>query len=207
MIRVFLADDHTVVRQGLKMLIEQCGDMRVVGEAGDGWRVLHAAQDDGQLFDVLVLDISLPQLNGLEVLRRLQAAGHPGRVVILSMFPAEQFAARLLSAGAAAYVSKDGPPEELLAAIRAAAKPAQVAAPTTAPLEAAKETDPHHSLSPREYEVFTLIIQGRTVSEIATELGLSASTASTHVHRIKSKLGVRSLGEIVTYAHRTGLVR
>ena len=205
-IRVFLADDHALVRLGLRQLLERERDVTVVGEADDGRRVLLAEGKDA--WDVLVLDVSLPKVGGIEVLRRLRAEHPRLRIVMLSMYPEDQYAERMIAQGAAAYLSKDRRPEEVLAAIRAvhggrtwpaATMPVGPAAPVDA-------RPPHSKLSAREYQVFTLLFQGSTVTEIAAELDLRASTVSNHVARIKEKLNAHSVAEIVSYAHRAGLV-
>ena len=206
-IRVFLADDHALVRLGLRQLLEREADVEVVGEAEDGRRVLQAdGQDD---WDVLVLDVSLPRVGGIEVLRRLRAERPRLRIIMLSMYPEDQYASRMVALGAAAYLAKDRRPDEVLAAIRAvhAGRPwPTAAAAPAAPLDVSEDRAPHARLTAREYQVFTLLFQGSTVSEIAAELDLRASTVSNHVAHIKEKLGARSVAEIVGYAHRAGLV-
>jgi DNA-binding NarL/FixJ family response regulator len=207
-IRVFLADDHALVRLGLRQLLEREPDLAVVGEADDGRRVLLAEHKD--TWDVLVLDVSLPKVGGIEVLRRLRAEHPRLKVVMLSMYPEDQYAERMLAAGAAAYLSKDRRPEEVVRAIRAAAAGrAWSGTALQLPPEATDGPDarpPHARLSAREYQVFTLLFQGSTVTEIAAELDLRASTVSNHVAHIKEKLAVHSVAEIVSYAHRAGLV-
>lgn len=208
MIRVFIADDHAIVRHGLRKLIEESGDMKVVGEASTGRQVLLA--EDKNTWDVLILDLSLPRVNGIEVLRRLRVECPKLPVIVLSMYAEDQYAMRLLKEGAAAYLSKDRPPAELVTALRVVGSGGTYVSPVfgerTGGNGESVDKPPHGTLSAREYQVFTLIFQGRTVSEIAAELNLSVSTVSNHVHRIKEKLSVRSLGEIVSYAHRAGLV-
>lgn len=211
MIRVFLADDHAVVRAGLERVISAAADMTVAGTAADGRQVLLSAEA-GAEWDVLVLDLSLPRVSGTEVLRRLRSLRPSLPILILSMYPEDQYAIRLMREGASAYLSKEQPLEELLAAIRrlaaggtylTAGQAAQVVKGQGA--EAA-ERPLHARLSAREHQVFVLIINGRTVSEIAAELNLSASTVSTHLAHIKDKLGARSITDVVSYAHRAGLV-
>ncbi len=208
MIRIFLADDHPIVRHGLRQLIEEQPEMKVVGEAADGRQVLLAEGKDE--WDILILDLSLPRVNGIEVLRRLRAERPALRVIVLSMYPEDQYALRLLREGAAAYVSKDQGAGDMLKAIKeVAAGKSYVSAAVagkTPPGEHDAGLPPHSHLSAREYQVFTLLFQGRTVTEIAAELNLSVSTISNHVSHIKEKLSVRSVAEIVSYAHRAGLV-
>lgn len=209
MLRIFIADDHPIVRQGLRKLIEQQPDMEVVGEAGDGRQVL--LTEGKAQWDVLILDLSLPRVNGIEVLRRVRAEQPQVRVIILSMYPEDQYALRMIGEGAAAYLSKDQPSEDLLRAIRSVgAGGTYMTSEVVEQLRQGRQGERgqplHHSLSAREHQVFTLVCEGRTVSEIATELDISVSTVSNHVSRIKEKLNVRSLGEIIKYAHRAGLL-
>lgn len=205
MIRIFLADDHPIVRQGVRRTIEEQPDMTVVGEASDGWQVLHA--DDRASWDVLVLDLSLPTISGIEVLRRLHAELPRLRILVLSMYAEEQYAGRLLAEGAAGYVSKDEAPSVVLDAIRAvAARRAWFSPEVLNGLQRQRTEQPHERLSAREYQVFTLLVAGRSVSEIAAELNVSGSTVSNHVTKIREKLGARTVGEIIRYAHQAGFL-
>lgn len=208
MIRVFIADDHAVVRHGLRQIISNCSDMTVVGEACDGHEMLRAAE--AGKWDVLVLDLALPRLSGLEALRRVRALRPSLPVVVLSMYPEDQYAVRILREGAAAYLSKERPGEEVLAAIRKVARGGTYVTESLAEqvLRSPKSAEklPHETLTGREYQVFALITHGRTVSEIAAELNLTAGTVSGHLHNIKEKLGARSVAEVVSYAHRMGLI-
>lgn len=208
MIRVFIADDHAIVRHGLRMLVSNCHDMTVAGEACDGHEMLRAAE--GGAWDVLILDLALPRLSGLEALKRIRAQKPKLRVVVLSMFPEDQYAVRLLREGAAAYLSKDRPGEEVLAAIRKVAQGGTYVTESVAeqvirsPRNAEKL--PHETLTGREYQIFTLITHGKTVSEIAAELNLTASTVSGHLAKVKEKLSAHSVADVVSYAHRMGLI-
>ena len=206
LIRVFIADDHAIVRLGLRQLLEAQPDMVVVGEASNGREVLLA--EGKQSWDVLLLDLSLPRVNGLEVLRRLRAEHPKLPIVALSMYPEEQYAARLLSEGAAAYLSKEGKPQELVAVLRQVASGVAVTRRAVAETQArvTAAAAPHELLSAREYQIFTLILQNRRVTEIAAELDLSVSTVSNHLTHVKEKLSVRSIGEIINYGHRVGLI-
>jgi two-component system, NarL family, invasion response regulator UvrY len=208
MIRVYIADDHAVVRHGLRQLVESSGDMILAGEAADG-RDLLAAAETGS-WDVLVLDLSLPKVSGFEALRRLRELRPKLAVVVLSMYAEEQYAVPVMRAGAAAYLSKDRPGEELLSAIRKAARGGTYVTETVAEqmLRAPGKAEklPHETLTAREYQIFTLIIHGSTVSEIAAELDLTAGTVSGHLQKVKVKLGAHSVAEIVSYAHRQGFI-
>lgn len=208
MIRVFIADDHAIVRHGLRQLIEGAHDMRFVGEARDGRELLSAVETE--TWDVLILDLSLPKVSGLEVLKRLQELKPKLKVVVLSMYAEEQYALPVMRAGAAAYLSKDRPGEELMAAIRRVARGGTYLTETVADqvLRASSKPakPPHQTLTAREYQVFTLIIHGRTVSEIAAELDLTAGTVSGHLQKIKTKLNAHSVADVVSYAHRMGVI-
>lgn len=201
LIRAFIADDHAIVREGMRRMFETSGDIVVVGEATDGRAVLVAAEQHD--WDVLVLDLSLPIVSGLEVLRRLHRDHPKLPVVVLSMYPEEAFAPRVLAEGACAYVSKERPLADVEAAIRRAVSGAPAPSPTAQPRPHAL---PHESLSAREYQVFLLVLEGRTNVEIAAELDLVASTVSNHLAKVKLKLGAHTIAEIVAYGHHVGLL-
>lgn len=200
---IFLADDHPIVRHGLAQLINDQLDLCVIGEAATGDEVLASAECARA--DLLVLDLSLPGTKGVDVLRVLRKRLPKLKIVVLSMYPEEQYAPQLLAEGAAAYVSKALPPAEFLAIVRRVLRFGRAV-----PDELAKATSTgkplHASLSAREYQVFTLLYQGKTISEIAAELGVSVSTASNHFHKVKEKLHARSVADVVAYAIRAGLV-
>ena len=207
MIRVFITDDHAIVRHGLRQLIGETDDMTVVGEASDGGEMLRAAETGA--WDVLVLDMTLPRMSGIEALRRLHAQRPKLAVVILSMHQEDQYAVRMMREGASAYLSKDRPGEEVLAAIRKVARGGTYVTDTVAEhalRAAAPAQQPHEALTAREYQVFTLILQGKTGTEVAAELDLTAGTVSGHLHNVKAKLGARSVADVVSYAHRMGLI-
>ncbi len=203
MIRVFLADDHPIVRTGLKALLSLADDIDVVGEAVDGRRVLLAAEADDWPVDVLVLDISLPRVNGIEVLRRLQETRPALPVLMLSMYAEDQYARRLVDQGAAGYVSKDRSEDELITAIRVVAGGGLYISRRAARAPSGASGS---GLTPRQHQVFTLLVEGQSVTDIAAQLDLSVSTVSTHVGHIKRTFGVRTVQEIVSYAHRMDLV-
>ena len=208
MIRVFIADDHTILRKGIRTLLSTAPDIVVVGEAADGRAVLNAM--DEVECDVLLLDLSLPRVNGDEVLRRVTARTPPIRTLVLSMYAEDQYGLRMIRAGALGYLSKDRSEQELVAAIREVAKGNRYVTPEVAEQMVNRPTGeavlPHTKLTSREYQIFTLLAHGRIISDIAAELDLSAGTVSNHVFHIKEKLAVKSVGEIVGYAHRAGLV-
>jgi two-component system, NarL family, invasion response regulator UvrY len=207
MIRIFIADDHAIVRQGLRRLLEQEADFVVAGEAADGRQILKAAETDA--WDVLVLDLSLPKVSGTSVFQLLRERRPELRIVILSAYPEDQLALRMLKAGAAAYLNKERPAEELIEAIRRAAA-GRTYIPESLAEQALGRTltarPAHETLTGREHQVFTLLVQGKSVAEIAAELNLLSSTVSNHLHKVKEKLGVKSVAEVLRYAHRVGLI-
>jgi DNA-binding NarL/FixJ family response regulator len=208
MIRVFVVDDHAVVRQGVQQLLAGQPDIEVVGEASDGWGLLRALERMVSLPGVVTLDLSMPQLSGIETLRRLREGFPTVRVVVLSMYSADHHAARLMQQGAAAYVAKDGPGEHLIAAVRAVAAGKSWAAPSGHGGAPSAEGEPprHAALSPREYQVFTLIFQGASVTDIAAQLNISVSTTSNHLAKVREKLGVKTVAALVRYACDAGLI-
>lgn len=207
MIRVFLADDHGIVRAGVRQFLELAGDITVVGEAGDGRRALDALEALGGEVDVLLLDLTLPRLSGTEVLRAVRARFPRIAVLVLSMHRDELYTQQVLALGAAGYLCKERSEDELLAALRAVAGGGLYGSRASVRLgEPIDAAPPHAALSPREHQIFTLLIDGRSPSEAAAELDLTGSTISTHIARIKAKLKVSSIAGIVSYAHRAGLV-
>jgi len=208
MITVTLADDHAIVRHGIRQLVDAQGDMTVVAEVEDGAEVLESVAKTP--CDVLVLDLSLPNVGGLEIIRRAQNEAPAVNILVLSMYPEDQLALHLLEQGAKGYLNKGRHPREVLAAIRRVAQGKSYVTEEMQDLKferQARMTDaPHDQLTPRERQVFMLLVEGRLVSEIAGELDLSPSTVSNHVARIKDKLGTDSIAGLVRYAQRTGLL-
>lgn len=202
MIRVFLADDHAIVRTGLRALLTLAEDMTLVGEASDGHQVIRAAESPDWAVDVLVLDIQLPRINGIEVLRRLGQTHPHLRVLMLSMYAEDQYASRLVAKGAAGYVSKDQSETELLDAIREVAAGRIYVSPALDDGRYLAEKAPHERFSARQLQVFTLLVAGRSVTEMAAELDVAVSTVSTHLRQVKDRLGASTLAEVIAYAHR-----
>lgn len=203
MIRVLLADDHAIVRAGLKEILADTGDIEVAGEAANGQEVL--ARVSAQDFDVAVLDMSMPGRNGIELIKLVKAEKPKLRILVLSMHSEEQYAVRALKAGASGYLSKDSAADELVAAIRRIAGGGAYVTPETAErlaLGAAPraEAAPHTLLSDREFQVFRMIARGAAVGEIARELSLSVKTISTHKTRILEKMGLANQAELIRYA-------
>jgi two-component system invasion response regulator UvrY len=209
MIKVFVADDHAVVRRGVLQILEEAPDMVSVGEASTGRGVLRAMRKHA--CDVLVLDISMPDGGGLEVLKQLQTLKPHLRVLILSMYPEKQYALRALKAGAAGYLTKESAPDELITAIRQVAEGGRyitqsLAEKLAAELKSDVEKEPHETLSDREYQVMTLLAAGKSATEIAAELSLSIKTVSTYRARVLEKLRLSSTAEIIRFAIERGLV-
>jgi DNA-binding NarL/FixJ family response regulator len=208
MIRVLVADDHAVVRRGLLQILEEAPAIVVAGEASTGRQVLQAVQKHD--YDVLVLDMAMPEGGGLEVLRQLQSLKPDLPVLILSVYPERQYALRTLKAGAAGYLTKESAPEELIAAIRKVAQGKKYVTQSLAEKLAAalgdESEEPHKALSDREYQAMCLLAAGKTVTEIATELSLSVKTISTYRARILDKLNLKNTAEIIRYALERGLV-
>jgi len=199
-IRVFIADDHAVVRDGLALVLDATSDMVVAGATGDAREVL--AQIRTGPWDVLILDLSLPGGGGLEVLSQIQPLRPDVHTVVYSMYPEEQYGARVLRMGAAAYLSKSRSIEELLEAIRRAHRGQRYVTQTIAEqmLTPRGRGPAADSISDRELQILELIVDGQRTSDIAASLCISPSTVSTHIKRIKEKLGVGSTVELARVA-------
>jgi DNA-binding NarL/FixJ family response regulator len=209
MIRLLLADDHAMVRAGLRELLSDTGDIEVIAEAASGEEVLAAIRQTE--FDVLVLDMSMPGRSGIELIKLVKAERPRLRVLVLSMHSEDQYAVRALRAGASGYLTKESAPEELLTAIRRIGAGGAYVSPETATRlvldnAAPGAAKPHSLLSDREFQVFRMIAQGRSVSEIAASLTLSVKTISTHKTRILQKMGASNQTDLVRYAMRHHLV-
>ena len=207
---ILLADDHPVVRQGLRLLLEAEPDFVVIGETGDGLAVPALVRE--LLPDVLVLDLMLPGLGGLEVTRRVHREAPKTQVVILSMHANAAYVAEALESGAAAYVLKKSTAEALATAIRAAAQGhTYLSAPVTWEMveahrrQAGRQLDPYHTLTRREREVLHLVVEGQTSAESAARLGLSPRTVEMHRRNLVQKLGVSGQAALVRYGLQRGL--
>jgi len=201
--RILIADDHPIVRQGLKQAIADSSDMVVAGEACDGQEVLEQVRKND--YDVVLLDISMPGGNGLDILKQLKSQKPELAILVLSMHPEEQYAVRVLKAGASGYITKARAPEELISAIRTVAFGRKYVSSSLAQKLASKlgtvvERLPHEILSDREYSVLRLIAAGRTKRGIAEEVSLSPKTVSTYRSRVLTKLGLKTDAELVRYA-------
>ena len=209
MIRVIIADDHTIVRDGLKQLLSAESDLEVVGEARDGHEALKIARDTD--FDVLLLDMSMPGKGGMELIKQVKSEKPKVRILVLSMHAEHQYAVRAIKSGASGYLTKDSASMQLLSAIRKVAGggafiSAEVAEQLAHSAMPHAEGPPHASLSDREYQVFQLLVAGTSVSEIAQQLNLSVKTVSTHKARLMEKMGLANQTELVRYAIKHRLV-
>jgi two-component system invasion response regulator UvrY len=209
MIRILIVDDHAILRRGLRALLSDAFHEAAFGEASDAEQALE--QLGKKEWDVALLDITLPGKSGLDLLKELKAAWPRLPVLVLSVHPEDQFAVRVLKAGAEGYMTKESAPEELVEAIRKILAGGRYVSPTLAEklaLNVGRDFTraPHETLSDREYEVMCRIASGKTATGIAGELSLSVKTISTYRARILEKLGVRNSAEIAQYAIRNGLV-
>jgi two-component system, NarL family, invasion response regulator UvrY len=209
-LRILVADDHAVVRAGIKQILAGTSDIVVGGEASDGNQALNQARTAA--YDLVLLDIAMPGMNGLEVLKQLKSERPGLPVLMLSMYPEEQFAVRTLKAGASGYLTKQSAPNELIAAIRKVCRGGKYVTSSLAEslavyLEADSDRPPHELLSDREYEVMLMIASGKTVKMIAEELSLSVKTISTNRSRALRKMGMKTNAELTYYAIKHGLVQ
>jgi two-component system invasion response regulator UvrY len=208
-IRLLIADDHPIVREGLKRIIADCPDMKLVGEATGGDEAV--AKCGSVNVDVILLDVSMPGPGFLETMRRLRKE-HPGvRVLVLSVHPEDQYAVRALRLGASGYLTKDHSPTELAGAIRRAYRGGKYVTESLAErlafeLEVDRETLPHSVLSDREYQVLCNLGAGTSVKETAAELGLSPKTVSTYRTRVLAKMKLKTNAELIRYVIKHGLV-
>lgn len=210
-VRVLVADDHTMIRQGLISILQAYDEFEIVGEAVDGNEAVDKALASRP--DVAILDISMPRLNGLEATRRIRKALPKTRVLILTMHDDEEYVLRTVRAGAAGYVVKDGATAELVAAVRAVSAGQGYFGPQAARAIAAgyerggaAADDPYDRLTAREREVFHLVIEGRTNAEVARLLFISPKTVDNHRTHVMARLGLHSTAELIRFAARRGLL-
>ncbi|MBW2121751.1 MAG: response regulator transcription factor [Deltaproteobacteria bacterium] len=209
MIRVIIADDHPIVRTGLKQIIADAPDMTVTDEANDGHETLRKIRE--KEFDVVILDITMPGMGGLDVLKQIRIEKPKMPVVVLSYHPEEQYAIRVLRAGASGYLTKGSSTDQVLDAIRKVYRGGKYITPSLAErlageLEEGVEKPPHEGLSDREFQVLCLIASGKRVRKIAEELSLSTKTISTYRSRILEKMKMKSNAELTHYAIKNRLV-
>ena len=209
MIKILIADDHAIVREGLKQIIRETSDMVVAGEASTAQEVLEKVWKND--YDVVLLDISMPGRSGLDILKQLKSQRPELPILILTIHPEEQYAVRVLRAGASGYLTKESAPDELIKAIRKVSMGRKYVSSTLAEklateVDIISEKPLHQALSDREYEVMCMIASGKTVKEIAEELCLSIKTISTYRSRILEKMKMKSNAELIHYAIQNRLV-
>jgi DNA-binding NarL/FixJ family response regulator len=207
-IHVLIADDHAIVRQGLKQILSETEDLLVPGEADDGAEALNLARQ--QPWDVFLLDVSMPNRNGIDTLKQLKKEFPRLPVLILSMHPEEQYAVRALKAGASGYLTKQSAPELLVTAIRQVASGKKYLSPAVAQQLAEAISDnsdksPHERITDREYQVLVMIAAGKTLTQIAEGLNLGVATVSTYRARLLEKMGLKSTAELIRYGLEHGL--
>lgn len=209
MINILIADDHPIVREGLKQIIAETDDIVIKGEASDGAEVLDRVRRGR--WDVIVLDLSMPGMNGLDLLKQLNVQYPSLPVLVLSMHPEDQYAVRVLRAGASGYLTKESAADQLVAAIRKVAQGGKYVSPALAEklvfdLDTDSDKPPHEKLSDREFQVLCMIASGKTVTEIAIELALSVKTVSTYRSRILEKMDMQRNSDLTHYAIQQGLI-
>lgn len=209
MTRIVIADDHAIVREGLKRIVAEASGLEVVDEAADGTEVMRIVRE--REFDVLVLDLSMPGRSGMELIKLVKAEKPKLRILVLSMHQELQYAVRAIKSGASGYLTKESAPAQLVQALQKIAGggafiSAEVAEQLAlGAMPGAQTAAPHESLSDREFEVFRLLVAGTSVTEIASRLKLSVKTVSTHKANLMQKLGLANQSELVRYALRHGL--
>jgi len=209
MIKILIADDHAIVREGLKQILSESPDLVVVAEASSGQEVLEKISKND--LDLVVLDIAMPGRGGLDILKEIKTQKPRLPVLMLSMYPEEQYAIRVLKAGASGYLTKESAPDELVKAIRQISQGKKYISPSLAEklaidLELGPDKLPHEILSDREYQVMCMIASGKTLKEIADGLSLSIKTISTYRSRILEKMNMKTNAELTHYAIKNNLV-
>ena len=210
-IRLLIADDHKIVRAGLAQFIAEQGDIEVTAEAESGDEVISLVRQ--QEFDVVLLDISMPNKNGIDTLRILRQSKPDLPVLMLSGFPEEHYAVNLLRSGASGYIAKDAPPEEMIRAIRIVARGKRYLSETAAELVSTELARPegshkalHETLSEREFQIFRKLAAGQTATAIGAELNLSVKTVSTYRSRVLEKMNLKTNADLTYYAIKNALL-
>ncbi|MFQ5444661.1 MAG: response regulator [Nitrospinales bacterium] len=209
-IRVFIADDHAIARQGIKMILSLASDFNILGEAEGGHEVLEKILSMDNV-DVLLMDIEMPGKNGWDVLQELKSLRPKLPILVLSIFPEEHYGARFLKAGAAGYLSKASTPEEIVSAIRRVSKGGKFVSPDLAEkllFDLGKDNEKllHENLSDREFQVLGLIASGKKIKAIAEELSVGITTISSYRARILEKMGMKTNAELIHYALKNKII-
>ncbi len=209
MIRILISDDHAIVREGIKQILADTDDLVVAGEATNGHEVIEQVRRED--WDMVLLDLAMPGKDGLETLKEIKREKPKLPVLVLSIYPEEQYAVRALKAGASGYLTKESAPEELIAAIRRVSRggkyiSASLAERLASHLEMDADKPVQETLSDREYQVMLMIASGKTVKEIADDMFLSIKTVSTYRVRALSKMGMKNNSEFTYYAIKYGLI-
>lgn len=210
MIQIFIADDHPLMRKGVVDLVSETDDIKVVGQSETSKGVINWVQD-GHPEDIILLDLNMPDMSGLETLKQIKAINSGQKVLILSMYPENQYAVRVLKAGASGYLTKTQAPNELLNAIRYVYNGKTYISPTTTELlirnlDVAPHKILHESLSDREFEIFKEIAKGNRLTDIARQFALSVKTVSTYKSRIMKKMDIHDVSGLVQYALKHNLI-
>ncbi len=208
MIRIVIADDHSIVREGLKRIVSSIEGLEVTGEAGNGTEVMQRVRE--LAFDVLVLDLSMPGRSGMELIKLIRAEKPQLRILVLSMHQELQYAVRAIKNGASGYLTKESAPAQLEQAIRKVASggafiSAEVAEQLALGAMPGSQAVPHENLSNREFEVLQLLVAGVSLTDIGTRLNLSVKTVSTHKTNLMQKMGLQNQSELIRYALKHGL--
>jgi len=207
--RVLIADDHSIVRRGVRAILEELSDIEVAAEADSGDAVLELIRSK-QTFDAAILDMRMPGPSGLDLIRLVKTERPSLPILVLSMHPADQYAVRVLKAGASGYLTKESVPDHLVQALRRIVSGYRYVTPEVAELlltgmNTPDDAPPHGRLSDREFEVLRMMSEGRSVNEIATRLALSVKTVSTYRARVLEKLGLTTTADLIRYAMQHGL--
>ena len=208
MTRIVIADDHAIVREGLKRIVGEAAQLEVVDEAADGTQVMRLVRERD--FDVLVLDLSMPGRSGMELIKLIRSEKPQLRILVLSMHQELQYAVRAIKNGASGYLTKESAPAQLEQALRKVASggafiSAEVAEQLALGAMPGNQAAPHESLSNREFEVLQLLVAGVSMTDIATQLNLSVKTVSTHKTNLMQKMGLQNQSELIRYAIKHGL--
>ncbi len=209
MVKVLIADDHALFRDGLKRILSETDDIEVIAEAIDGKDTIKKAKEYD--WDIALLDINLPDMNGLEVLKRISSANLPSYVLVLSMYPEEEYAIRAIRSGASGYMTKDSPTDQLINVVRRLANGGKYVNPELAekllftPIINSEKLI-HTTFSDREFHVFKLIVSGESLTSIANKLSLSVKTVSTYRSRILEKMRMKNNAQLIRYAIQHRLI-